>query len=116
MRAGPKKSAYMREYNRRPEVRERNSLTASERSLRYQAKMRQFLNVQKSVPCADCGVQYPPYVMDFDHVRGVKKFDISKMISRKMVSVLEEIEKCDVVCSNCHRMRTHYPDNRPVEE
>lgn len=61
----------------------------------------------KSVPCADCGVSYPPYVMDFDH-RGdqPKVADISKMRVAATQKVLDEIAKCDVVCSNCHRIRT----------
>lgn len=45
--------------------------------------------------------------MDFDH-REDKKFSISQKAyfgARKQV--LDEIKKCDVVCSNCHRERTY---------
>jgi uncharacterized OB-fold protein len=59
----------------------------------------------KSVPCMDCGRSFPPYVMDFDHVRGRKSYEISRV--RSMAKVLAEVGKCDVVCSNCHRIRTH---------
>ncbi len=70
---------------------------------------KEYIQQAKAVPCTDCGVQYPPYVMDFDHVRGKKTMDISDMISTcKPFSVIkEEIEKCEVVCSNCHRERTY---------
>lgn len=63
----------------------------------------------KDVPCADCGKKYPSYVMDFDHVIGEKKYRISQARSRyhKIETVQKEIDKCDVVCSNCHRERTH---------
>jgi len=63
---------------------------------------------KKSVPCADCKVSYPFYVMDFDH-QFDKKFTIAiaVMQGRSIKSVLEEIAKCEVVCSNCHRIRTH---------
>jgi hypothetical protein len=49
--------------------------------------------------------------MDFDHVRGEKVAEITKIInhisSRKDLLLLkEEIAKCEVVCSNCHRLRT----------
>ncbi len=47
--------------------------------------------------------------MDFDHVRGKKRFNISQY-SNKVVSlevVKEEVAKCEIVCSNCHRHRTH---------
>lgn len=61
----------------------------------------------KSVPCADCGVSYPHYVMDFDHCRGEKDFGIA--IKGRLFSIenlMKEISKCDIVCSNCHRERT----------
>lgn len=61
----------------------------------------------KSVPCMDCGNSYPWYVMDFDHVRGKKTSNISAMRTCNTPRLLEEIEKCDVVCSNCHRFRTY---------
>jgi hypothetical protein len=64
------------------------------------------LHAAKDKPCADCGIRYPPYVMDFDHVRGEKKQCIGRMLSQSLQAILEEIEKCDVVCSNCHRERT----------
>jgi hypothetical protein len=61
----------------------------------------------KNVPCMDCGGVYPTCVMDFDHVRGVKLFNIAKVASRAgAADLLAEIAKCDVVCSNCHRIRT----------
>lgn len=61
----------------------------------------------KDVPCADCGLKYPPYVMDFDHVRGVKSFNISaKGRVCSMEKLMEEVSKCEIVCSNCHRIRT----------
>jgi len=62
----------------------------------------------KSKPCTDCGVQYPFYVMQFDHVRGKKKFNLSRVSSLGMgrQAVLDEIAKCDVVCANCHAVRT----------
>ena len=63
----------------------------------------------KAVPCADCGVPYPHYVLEFDHVRGVKVEDISTMVGSgfSLSSVRKELEKCDVVCSNCHKVRHH---------
>lgn len=66
------------------------------------------LRALKEVPCADCGVQYPWYVMDFDHL-GDKEFNLSHMIRRRMRWELieAEIAKCEVVCSNCHRARSY---------
>lgn len=65
--------------------------------------------LKESTPCADCNKNYPYWVMEFDHRPGVtKKFDLSrtgKWTSEKVV--LAEIDKCDIVCSNCHSTRTH---------
>lgn len=68
----------------------------------------------KDRPCADCGKSYPAYVMDFDHVRGEKRFMLSRAANWAgggLELVEEEIAKCDVVCANCHRVRTHGPKN-----
>lgn len=73
------------------------------------------INDLKKGPCVDCGVSYPPCVMDYDHVRGTKFKNIAKMIGRNsMAEVLKEIEKCDLVCSNCHRIRTYNRRNAPL--
>ena len=59
-------------------------------------------------PCMDCKEFYPYYVMDFDHVRGKKHKNVMELIptlSKKKID--EEIAKCEIVCSNCHRIRTH---------
>jgi hypothetical protein len=59
-------------------------------------------------PCADCQKFYPSYVMQFDHVRGIKKAGISQMISDgySWNEIEEEIQKCELVCANCHAERT----------
>jgi hypothetical protein len=62
----------------------------------------------KKVPCADCGNIYPPWVMDFDHVQGNKVLNVSRLKNYCSIKAIqEEISKCEVVCSNCHRQRTH---------
>jgi len=58
----------------------------------------------KSMPCADCGGVFHPVAMDFDHVRGVKWENV--WIIRTMRRLQEELLKCDLVCANCHRVRT----------
>jgi hypothetical protein len=68
-------------------------------------------------PCADCGVPYRYWVMQVDHVpeRGAKAFTVSLTytsgrVRRVMVTrdqLMAEIDKCEVVCANCHAERTH---------
>jgi len=67
-----------------------------------------FVNSLKKDPCLDCGKRYAPYVMDFDHRPGTTKVSaVGNMFGVSIERVLEEISKCDLVCSNCHRERTH---------
>jgi len=58
--------------------------------------------------CIDCG-ETDFRVLDFDHVNGDKKYNVSKMIggSYLWTTILKEIAKCEVRCANCHRKRTY---------
>lgn len=71
-------------------------------------KAKNFLrDLKESTPCTDCGVYYPYWVMDFDHLKD-KLFPLSGThVTKGMRKILKEIDKCEIVCSNCHRMRTH---------
>lgn len=73
------------------------------------ANNKHFLNeFKEATPCTDCGNKYPAVCMDFDHVpeRGKKFKDISKIAHWGLDRLMDEIAKCDLVCSNCHRVRT----------
>lgn len=67
-------------------------------------------SIKSNTPCNDCGKYYDPICMDFDHVNPLdKSFGICgsfKSLGLSLLKILKEIEKCDVVCSNCHRLRT----------
>lgn len=70
-------------------------------------ELREFLWQLKDVPCADCGNKFHPVAMDFDHVTGEKIREISRLANGlKRATLLAELKKCEVVCSNCHRVRT----------
>lgn len=98
--AGRKKVYDIRAANRK------GYLNASRARLK---SIRDAVDKLKSKPCTDCGGTFPVVCMDFDHVRGEKEFNISRGISYgyKLERILAEIEKCELVCSNCHRVRTH---------
>ena len=70
--------------------------------------IREYLNALKSKPCSDCENVFPSICMDFDHVRGEKLFCVSFASTRAfpLWKIKKEVEKCDLVCSNCHRVRT----------
>lgn len=72
------------------------------------ARRRELIREVKDKPCTDCGVKYPPYVMEFDHLPEYdKSFNVSESATRSWERVLKEIEKCELVCANCHRIRTN---------
>ncbi len=93
------KTEYQREYAKRTGYRHAKA--------RHE-RLRQFIIEAKQAPCADCGNDYPWYVMDFDHRHGEKEFNLSDAThnGRSLETIKEEIAKCDVVCANCHRIRT----------
>lgn len=71
-----------------------------------EAGFKQWMVMEKSKPCMDCGGSFPSCVMDFHHRDPRdKNFDVSQGATHGRRVVLVEIEKCDLLCANCHRMR-----------
>jgi hypothetical protein len=65
------------------------------------------VRVAKEVPCTDCGGRFPYYVMDFDHTGADKSQLVSKLVNFGATQrLVDEMAKCEVVCANCHRVRT----------
>jgi ribosomal protein L22 len=75
----------------------------------------QLIRTHKDKPCHDCGRAYPHYVMDLDHrdpstknpklkLQGTKHRSMTGLTKAQLIA---ELPKCDVVCANCHRERTH---------
>lgn len=59
----------------------------------------------KSHPCISCG-ETDIVVLEFDHTRD-KKCNVSKLIAASTLKLVkEEIEKCQVLCANCHKRKT----------
>lgn len=75
---------------------------------RKRLAIRSLIDNAKSKPCADCGHQFPLPAMEFDHIRGKKRFNLSQAIAKTTSCevVQEEIDKCEVICANCHAIRT----------
>jgi hypothetical protein len=58
--------------------------------------------------CVCCGYKDSPYALDFDHLDPNSKIDgVSRLSSRNTKKIEEEISKCQVLCANCHRIKTH---------
>jgi hypothetical protein len=65
------------------------------------------LGFLKSKRCLDCGND-DVRVLEFDHKEGLdKRGNVGNMLHRySWKTVLKEIEKCDIRCANCHRIKT----------
>jgi len=63
--------------------------------------------IKEASGCMDCG-ETNPIVLDFDHLKD-KKYNVSRMIHDgfSWAAIKKEIAKCEVVCANCHRIRTY---------
>ena len=79
---------------------------------RKMEKLREIIRQAKSKPCADCGIRYQYWVMDLDHLKD-KAFAMGsvKRVEPSEAKLRAEISKCETVCANCHRERTHRRNN-----
>lgn len=70
---------------------------------------REYINNLKKRPCVDCGKNFHPAAMDFDHIGTDKHFNIARILNASygLKTIIKEIEKCELVCSNCHRVRSY---------
>lgn len=72
-----------------------------------QAKKREFIRQYKvEKGCIDCGYNAHHAALDLDHVRGKKMFTMGSFGGRSWAQLMAELEKCEVRCANCHRLKT----------
>lgn len=71
-------------------------------------RLRAIVLEAKDKPCTDCGIRYPFYVMQFDHLPGtIKKLNLNQAHRSSYAVIMAEIAKCEVVCANCHHIRSY---------
>ena len=105
-----KRRAYQREYHKRYYLdnAEKYKKKAKRWNKSQRKWAREFISRVKSFShCVDCG-QSDSRVLDFDHVYGEKIGNVSDMVngSYSIGAIKKEIRKCEVRCSNCHRIKT----------
>lgn len=97
------KSEYAAEYYVRNRVKR----------VEYNRRQRQeaaawYLELKKGRPCADCGGVFHPAAMQWDHPPGAEKVaHVAELYRGSRTRVLKEIAKCELVCANCHAVRTY---------
>jgi Zn finger protein HypA/HybF involved in hydrogenase expression len=91
-----------------PDQRRRRRARVAANRRRRARVIREMLEAIKThLPCEDCARHWPPFVMHFDHVRGGKTFGLSRAAAMAVSDrkLFAELEKCDLVCGNCHSIR-----------
>lgn len=97
-----------RAYDRRY-YRERGRAARLERQrARVRAARAWMASLKEGVACVDCGKVFPTWIMHWDHLPGFEKVAcISELVgSRRRSIAVAELEKCELVCANCHVLRT----------
>lgn len=85
-----------------------NFASKSPRARKRAAKWRLSQIIKSDNGCIDCGYNKNPYALQFDHIDDNKKKNVSDLIRSdySWKTIKEEIDKCEVVCANCHAIRT----------
>jgi hypothetical protein len=101
--------------SRRSYERNRDQVIARSKAARSGVDERNRLFIRELLAdklCADCSISAPD-IFEFDHRHGDKRDSVGRMISQGLsLSTIEaEIAKCDILCPNCHRIRTHADTN-----
>lgn len=112
-----KRREYMKEWRMKNATTERPKVNTRVKLRRI--AIRDFVKLAKhNKPCADCGIIYPAHVLDFDHRQGEKSFILSRAsVKGTSLDVVQtEINKCDIVCANCHRIRTFERSGRVAQQ
>jgi hypothetical protein len=77
--------------------------------LKRRKKLIWFNNIKSKLQCIKCGFSHIA-ALDFHHrVPSEKKFELANIWGKTRKQILEELEKCDVLCANCHRI-LHYEE------
>ena len=96
-----------------------NAYQRERRKLEYQKNAEWVRQYKLRKGCSDCGYKEHHAELEFDHLEarnGDQSRTIAKLMGKTLKRIQEEIEKCDVVCATCHRIRTwnRLPQNAPL--
>jgi hypothetical protein len=80
----------------------------------YVERRKWYEELKETLKCEKCGENHPA-TLDFHHIDSqIKDFGVAAGVTRLNLSktkILEEISKCIVLCSNCHR-KLHYDEQK----
>ena len=89
------KEYYLSNPARRASIRERakNDMSASKQYIK---------KYKQTHPCVKCG-ENRYYVLDFHHIDNNKERELSQVKTWSISKIQQEIDKCAILCANCHR-------------
>lgn len=92
-----------------PEAWAKRKISCSNASKRTQKRNVKIIHQEKvNRGCECCGYDKHSCALDFDHLDPKNKIrDIAKMHTTNLKMLYEEMDKCQVLCANCHRIKTH---------
>ena len=95
---------YDHEYHARNRARRQEQAKERRRHLRAWNNQ-----IKSTTPCTDCGLFFHPVAMTWDHLPGTEKLtEVSNLVrGGKTIKARKEIEKCELVCANCHAVRSY---------
>lgn len=84
----------------------RNKEACKARSAAGKFLRKKLINELKDNPCMDCERSFPAVCMHFHHRDpSTKEFEIGDKFQCAIERLMKEIEKCDLICANCHAIR-----------
>lgn len=106
-----KKDGYFKENWREPNSFKKNLAYKKLYKKKLYDKVSNYLNNYKlSKGCQECGYNKSPYALEFHHRdRNNKSNNVSnirKSSWTQLSNIVEEVKKCDILCSNCHKILT----------
>lgn len=78
---------------------------------RYAFNQKFCQDLKIALGCADCGWSEHHSGLEWDHILPIKRARVSALLGRSLKMVIEEIERCECVCSRCHSMRTWFREH-----
>lgn len=101
-----------KEYDQQYREKHKGRINASGRERKR--RMKEELVALKGGKCMDCGGVFPAYAYDFHHING-RDVKINTLTGLSRVAMLEEVNKCVLLCAVCHRGR-HVADSSEEDE
>lgn len=104
-----KKRAWDRSYYQRHKIKRQAA------NYERRARLYEYLQqIKAKARCGYCGENHPATLQFHHRDPSQKEFNVSEFVTRQLGGIdklKKEIEKCDVVCANCH-LKYHYNHDR----